>query len=138
MKNDIEIGGVAHQAGTVSFRHRPQNLRVGSELQGARVGQSVRRRHQHFPEHRSCQPCSDRDGKRLSRWGSFAPAALNLCMTRAEASQGCLASGRSKGTCGDGRAVLHSRQPRAIAGGYRGTTNVRKRPELVRKKSYAY
>ena len=45
MKNEIDIGGVAHQAGTCRFGRDPQDLGARHELQGPRAGQSVRRRH---------------------------------------------------------------------------------------------
>ena len=38
MKNEIEIGGVAHQAGTVRFGADPSDLRPRRQLQGARAG----------------------------------------------------------------------------------------------------
>ena len=57
----MPIGATAHQAGTVRFGTDPASQRAGRQLQGARPGQPVRRRHQLLPEHRGGEPVADRD-----------------------------------------------------------------------------
>ena len=74
LKNEMEIGAVAHQAGTVPLRHRSQDLGARRELQGARARQPLRRRHQLLPQHRRGEPRADRDGERAPRRRPPAPA----------------------------------------------------------------
>ena len=72
MKNEIGIGGVAHQAGTCRFGTDPQHVGAGRQLQGARIGQPLCRGHQLFPEHRRGEPRADRHGERAPRRRSSA------------------------------------------------------------------
>ena len=72
MKNEIDIGGVAHQAGTCRFGTRPEDVGARHELQGPRARQSVRRRHQLFPQHRRGEPGAHRDGQCAARRRSSA------------------------------------------------------------------
>ncbi len=65
MKNDIEIGGCAHQAGTCRSGPTP-DLGARRQLQGARGRQPVCRRHQLLPEHRRGEPGADGDGQRAA------------------------------------------------------------------------
>ena len=82
MKNEIAVGGVAHQAGTCRFGNDPQDVGARRELQGARARQPVRRRHELLPQHRRGEPGADRDGQRAARrrpparasWGGAGPA----------------------------------------------------------------
>ena len=64
MKNDIPVAGCAHQAGTVRFGTDRATSVLDIELQGARAGQPLCRRHQLFPEHRGGEPGAHRDGQR--------------------------------------------------------------------------
>jgi hypothetical protein len=68
MSMDIPVAGVAHQAGTCRFEHRPGDLGARPRLQGARARQPLRGRHQLLPEHRRGEPGADRDGQRHPRW----------------------------------------------------------------------
>ena len=71
MKNEIDIGGVAHQAGTCRFGKTPR-LGARRELQSARTRQPLRRRHQFLSEHRRGESGSDGDGQRAARRRSSA------------------------------------------------------------------
>ena len=75
LKNEMDIAAVAHQAGTCRFGKDPATSVLDVELQGARAGQPLRRRHQLLPEHRRGEPGPDRDRERAPRRGSPPPAA---------------------------------------------------------------
>jgi hypothetical protein len=56
----------------LSFRHRPEDFRARRELQGARIGQPLRRGHELFPEHRRGESFLDRHRQRTSGRRPFA------------------------------------------------------------------
>ena len=56
-----------------AVRHGPAELGAGRELQGARPGQPLRRRHQLLPEHRRGEPVADRHRERPARRATTSP-----------------------------------------------------------------
>ena len=76
LKTTIPVAGVAHQAGTCRMGNDPAASVLGSELQGSRGRQPVRRRHERLPEHRRGQPGLDGHGERLA--GRRPPARTAL------------------------------------------------------------
>ena len=91
LKNEIPIAGVAHQAGTVRFGTDPATSALDVELQGARAGQPVRRRHELLPEHRRGEPGPDRDRQLAA--GRRPPARAARRVGRRVAGREAVASG---------------------------------------------
>ena len=148
----MPIGATAHQAGTVRFGTDPASSRARRELQGARRGQPLRRRHQLLPEHRRGEPVADRHRQRAA--GRRPPARATRLSTpddphrtdrrtchgcRSRGRAGHLRSDRRPGQAGDlpraGRAWSSgacwtspsSGWPRAAGGSSSSATTPRRR-----------
>ena len=63
----IPLAGVAHQNGTIRFGNRPEDVGARSQLQGARSGQSVRRRRQLLSVERRRESGAHHHGERAAR-----------------------------------------------------------------------
>ena len=112
LKNEIPIAGVAHQAGTVRFGTDPGDLGARPELQGARAGQPVRRRHQLLPEHRRGEPGPHGDRQR-------AAGRATTCSTGSASRRPTGASARTR------------RRRRRLAARRRRCPSMASRPEVA-------